>query len=120
MDAKELQAWKRLAKKLSSLRATLRADERKILDQLIVGAGSEVELHSMTPAIQPRKTPAAQPRKTPRKTPKGAEEPSEVEMHSLTPTGQKTPQVTPRLTPRLDITMLLTPDGEYSVEQIQP
>jgi hypothetical protein len=111
MDAKELQAWKRVAKKLSSLRATLRADERKILDQLIVGA-SEVELHSMTPA--------AQPRKTPRTTPRKKDQASEVELHSLTPAGQKTPRTTPMITPRLDINMMLDPDGEYLVEQAQP
>jgi hypothetical protein len=132
MDTKELQAWKRIAKKLSALRATLRADERIILDRLIIGAAGEVELHSVTPAvqprvtpvIQPRVTPAVQPRVTPRIEPNAGSEGSEVEMHRVTPAGQIAPKVTPRVTPRLmpqaDVNMVLTPEGEYSVEKAQP
>ena len=38
MDVKQDQAIKRLLKKLSALRATLKNDERKLLDQLVTGS----------------------------------------------------------------------------------
>ncbi len=47
MTEKELQARKRLAKKLTALRKTLRKDERDILDRIVVGTGAEVSGHSM-------------------------------------------------------------------------
>jgi hypothetical protein len=53
MDVKQDQAIKRLLKKLSALRATLKNDERKLLDQLVIGSEDEVEAHSIgwTPII---------------------------------------------------------------------
>ena len=47
MDVKQDQAAKRLLKKLSALRATLKNDERKLLDQLVTGSADEVEAHTM-------------------------------------------------------------------------
>lgn len=91
MDAKELQAWKRVAKKLSALRQTLRKEERKILDRMILGESSEVEMHALTPRIEPRVTPQAEPRVTPR--------------------------VEPRVTPRMDLRITLDASGEYSITE---
>jgi hypothetical protein len=45
MDEKRAQAAKRLAKKLTALRKTLRKDEREILDQIVAKTGAEVEGH---------------------------------------------------------------------------
>src|SRR5512136_8479 len=47
MDAKQDQAVKRLLKKLSALRATLNNDERRMLDELVIGTPDEVKLQSM-------------------------------------------------------------------------
>ena len=75
MVDKNTQALKRLVKKLSALRATLRSDERALLDQLILGsAAAEVEAHSLTSA-------AAKGAKVPK--------PMEVEAHSLTSAAAK-------------------------------
>jgi hypothetical protein len=58
MDTKQDQAVNRLLKKLSSLRATLKNDERIILDELITGSPDEVTAHSMNvKAVNPAKTP---------------------------------------------------------------
>jgi hypothetical protein len=46
MDAKQDQAVKRLLKKLSALRATLNNDERRMLDELVIGTPDEVQLQS--------------------------------------------------------------------------
>jgi hypothetical protein len=49
MADKQTQALKRLTKKLSALRKTLRKDERELLDALILGdeAAAEVKAHSL-------------------------------------------------------------------------
>ena len=47
MDEKKAQAAKRLAKRLTALRKTLRKDERDILDQIVAKTGAEVEGHLM-------------------------------------------------------------------------
>ena len=47
MDIKQDQAFKRLLKKLSALRATLKNDERSLLDEMVTGSADEVEAHSM-------------------------------------------------------------------------
>jgi hypothetical protein len=47
MDIKQDQAVKRLLKKLSALRATLNNDERRMLDELVLGSVDEVQLQSM-------------------------------------------------------------------------
>ena len=49
MADKQAQALKRLTKKLSALRKTLRKDERELLDALILGdeAAAEVNAHSL-------------------------------------------------------------------------
>jgi hypothetical protein len=44
--AKEFKALERLTAKLSALRKTLRGDERKQLDAMVLGASSEVAAHS--------------------------------------------------------------------------
>jgi len=51
MIDKQTQALKRLTKKLSALRTTLRKDERDLLDQLILGASADVAGHALTSAI---------------------------------------------------------------------
>jgi hypothetical protein len=47
MAAKQVLAMKSLARKLSALRSTLRKDERVLLDQMVLGAFSEVQGHAM-------------------------------------------------------------------------
>ncbi len=46
MVDKQTQAAKRLAKKLTALRQTLRKDEREILDQLVAHVEPEVQGHT--------------------------------------------------------------------------
>ena len=64
MDIKQDQAFKRLLKKLSALRATLKNDERSILDELVTGSagrsGSPLDEGHPPPARPP------EPAKTPR------------------------------------------------------
>ncbi len=50
MTDKEIQAQKRLAKKLTALRKTLRKDERDILDRLVTRNAGEVEGHLLRSA----------------------------------------------------------------------
>lgn len=71
MDVKQDQSFKRLLKKLSALRATLKNDERKLLDQLVIGSADEVEAHSLTP------------RPTPRPNPRPSTAADEVKAHSM-------------------------------------
>ena len=71
MDIKQDQAFKRLLKKLSALRATLKNDERSLLDEMVTGPADEVEAHSMNNRPHPR--PASRPA--------GAAD--EVEAHSM-------------------------------------
>ena len=61
MADKQAQAMERLTAKLTALRKTLRGEERKILDQLVLNAQSEVTVHSKTmrPAAQPTARPSA-------------------------------------------------------------
>ena len=59
MDIKQEQAIKRLLKKLSALRVTLNNDERKFLDELVIGSANEVTAHSMK--VNPAKAPAKAP-----------------------------------------------------------
>src|SRR5512137_3066428 len=80
MADKEFQALKRLVKKLSALRATLRRDERVLLDEMVLGSAAEVSAHAMTNA-------ASKGAKTPK--------PSEVSAHAMTNAaskGAKTPK----------------------------
>ena len=72
MDVKQDQAIKRLLKKLSALRATLKNDERKMLDQLVTGSADDVEAH-MLPKLPFTAAKAA----------KGAKDGNEVEAHML-------------------------------------
>src|SRR5262245_35693693 len=44
---KEQQALERLAPKLSALRKTLRGEERKLLDRMVLSISSEVQPHSV-------------------------------------------------------------------------
>jgi hypothetical protein len=54
MADKQTQALKRLTKKLSAMRKTLRKDERDILDQLVVGGpAGEVQAHKIAGSTQP-------------------------------------------------------------------
>ncbi len=50
MADKQTLALKRLLKKLSALRVTLRRDERDLLDQLVLGASADVAGHAMVGA----------------------------------------------------------------------
>ncbi len=80
MADKKNQALKRLLKKLSALRATLRHDERVLLDEIILGSVAEVSAHTMTAA-------ASKGAKTPK--------PAEVSAHAMTTAaskGAKTPK----------------------------
>ena len=43
----KIRLFKRLLKKLSALRATLKNDERKVLDQLVTGSANEVGAHQL-------------------------------------------------------------------------
>ena len=60
MDTQDL-AFNRLLKKLSALRATLKGDERNLLDGLIIGSVDEVGAHSLkvTPISPARSTAKA-------------------------------------------------------------
>ena len=79
METKEMQAIKRLLKKLSALRATLSDDERALLDGFIVTpkADDEVQAHMFPPGALP---PGALP---PGALPPGAFD--EVQAHMLPP-----------------------------------
>ena len=63
MADKQAQAMERLTAKLTALRKTLRGEERKILDQLVLNAQSEVTAHSksMRPSAGPSAKPSARP-----------------------------------------------------------
>ena len=50
LTAKQTTALRRLTKKLSALRSTLKKDERELLDQLVIGAAVEVKGHAMREA----------------------------------------------------------------------
>jgi hypothetical protein len=89
MNAKETKALERLTPKLSALRKTLRGEERKLLDRMVLGMTSEVSAHSarVGQKIPASKTPSAQPR-------------GEVSLHSAS-VGQKIPATkTPSAQPR--------------------
>jgi hypothetical protein len=102
MDIKQDQAFKRLLKKLSALRATLKNDERSLLDGLVIGSADEVEAHSLATRPTPRpsagadevKTHSLTARPTPRPTPRPSAGADEVKTHSLT--ARPTPRPTPR------------------------
>ena len=91
MDIKQDQAFKRLLKKLSALRATLKNDERSLLDGLVIGSADEVEAHSLATRPTPRpsagadevKTHSLTTRPTPRPTPRPSAGADEVEAHSM-------------------------------------
>ena len=55
------QALKRLLKKLSALRATLKSEERNLLDGLIIGSADEAAAHRMNigSRVTTRTTPAS-------------------------------------------------------------
>jgi hypothetical protein len=52
LTAKQTTSLRRLTKKLSALRSTLKKDERDLLDQLIIGAAVEVKGHAMREATR--------------------------------------------------------------------
>jgi hypothetical protein len=109
---KQDQALKRLLKKLSALRATLKSEERIILDELITDTAVEVEAHRMTVSdkdsrVTPRMTVSSDeviahatpisPRATPRMTPRKTVDEDEVSAHRMT-VSDKDSRVTPRMT----------------------
>ena len=59
MADKQAQALERLTAKLSALRKTLRGEERKLLDSMVLSAQSEVSAHSKT--VKPIARPTARP-----------------------------------------------------------
>ena len=73
MADKQAQALERLTAKLSALRKTLRGEERKLLDAMVLSTQSEVSAHSKT--VKPIARPTARP--SARQTPA-----SDVELHS--------------------------------------
>src|SRR5690348_1549514 len=60
MADKQAQALERLTAKLSALRKTLRGEERKLLDQMVLNAQSEVTAHSKVtrPIARPTTRPS--------------------------------------------------------------
>jgi hypothetical protein len=76
--AKQTQASKRLLKKISALRATLPADERKVLDSLMV---TEVQAHRLTDKKPAARAGATRP--SARANPGTKDETREVEAHRL-------------------------------------
>lgn len=124
MDEKEFKALKRVMKKLSSLKATLRKDEAVILDQLIFG-DQEVQLHSIQDqgqfrilqGAQTRYAKGAQPRKTPGAQPRTKESASEMSLHSMTlrTTARKTPRSASSASPRKQDAV-----SEVSMHGMQP
>lgn len=82
MADKQTQALKRLTKKLSALRKTLRKDERDLLDQLILGEGAaEVSAHKFSSKAS-SKAAEVEAHKF---TPKAATKAAEVVVHSMAP-----------------------------------
>jgi len=59
MADKQAQALERLTAKLSALRKTLRGEERKLLDAMVLSAQSEVSPHSKV--VKPIARPTARP-----------------------------------------------------------
>ena len=110
MADKQAQTMERLVSKLTALRKTLRGEERKMLDQMVLAAQSEVTAHQAGV----------------RKASAGTKV-SDVQMHSANvrriDAGQKTPQAEARLTPGQKImqaeprvSMRITlQDGSYRV-----
>ena len=101
MDNKD-QAFKRLLKKLSALRATLKSEERGILDGLIIRSVDEVGAHKMNigARITPRVTPAADEAAAHRMnisqvTPFTASDADEAAAHKMNVGAKVTPRVTP-------------------------
>jgi hypothetical protein len=95
MADKQAQALKRLTKKLNALRKTLRADERSLLDRMVLGeeVASEVAAHRFTPKAADKAAEVAAHRFTPkaaevvahRFTPKAANKAAEVVAHQMKP-----------------------------------
>ncbi len=56
--SKEIKALERLTSKLSALRKTLRGDERKQLDAMVLGGKSEVALHAAGVKVSPAQADA--------------------------------------------------------------
>ena len=85
---KEQQALERLAPKLSALRKTLRGEERKLLDRMVLSLQSEVQPHSASVRQkQAAKTTQAEGRWSDSKTPQAEgrwsdSKTSEVSLHS--------------------------------------
>ena len=71
MVDKQAQALERLTAKLSALRKTLRGEERKLLDEMVLSMQSEVTTHSKILRPSTSKTTRPQMLKTP-----------DVELHS--------------------------------------
>ena len=90
MDEKELQATRRVFKKLSALRQTLRAEDAQVLDSLIFGE-QEVSMHAMKDQVQARFLGGAPGRLIERAdsgtagqvAARNAEQASEVAMHQM-------------------------------------
>ena len=91
MADKQAQAMERLTAKLTALRKTLRGEERKILDSMVLAAQSEVSVHSKTlrPIARPTVRPSARVNMN-----------SDVELHSASvrriTTEAKTPKPSAR------------------------
>ncbi len=97
MTDKQTQALKRLTKKINALRKTLRADERSLLDRMILGdeAAAEVQAHKAGGGgYSPRRAAALKAAakadklaevEAHRLAPKVAEKVAEVEAHRMLP-----------------------------------
>jgi hypothetical protein len=109
MDEKEFKAIKRVLKKLSALRQTMRKDDARILDSLVFGQ-EEVMLHSMQDQAQSRLVRGAQPRLQQRASsrasskadPRMAEAASEVELHRMSVSDRASSRAQQRLSKKAD------------------
>ncbi len=113
MADKQTQALKRLTKKLGALRQTLRADERSLLDRIILGdeTAAEVRAHKAGGGgYGPRRAAAAKAAdkaaevRAHKLAPKVADKVAEVEAHKLAPkVAEKVAEVEAhRLAPKAD------------------
>ena len=110
MADKRTQALERLTAKLTALRKTLRGEERKILDQMVLSAQSEVTAHSLTsrPVARPVARPTSRPDARINLN-------SDVELHSMNvrkaDVGSKTSSASARKAPSPEDTKVIEAEG---------
>ncbi|MCL4559007.1 MAG: hypothetical protein M1281_00120 [Chloroflexi bacterium] len=115
MDSKQTQALNRLVKKLNAMRATLKKDERDLLDDMILSRtamSDEVAAHAMS---KERVTPKITPAPDERIASRIAAQDEEVVAHAMTP--QAEPQISKRIDLRIDYRITLDNEqGTYRID----